>query len=92
MTHPHPIPPQKIEVAPLLLVGDLAGLLRRSVRSIRHDLARRNWDRVPQPVRCGRQLYWKQDAVRAWMAALGQPQEKIVEQPPRRRPGRPRKA
>lgn len=74
------------------LAADLAKFLRRTERSIRHDLCRKNWNRIPEPTRLGRQLIWIPQDVRAWLASRSKsaPQPAKVA-PAKRKVGRPRK-
>jgi len=44
----------------VLTVRKLAFYLGRSEKSVRHDLSRRRWDRIPPPIRLGpRTLVWR---------------------------------
>jgi predicted DNA-binding transcriptional regulator AlpA len=49
---------------------DVAGLAAYFERSVRHDVLRKNWHRVPQPLKLGRNLRWRPSDVQAWVDAL----------------------
>jgi len=51
-------------------VAGLAAYFERSERSVRHDVLRKNWHRVPKPLRIGRNLRWRPSDVQAWVDAL----------------------
>jgi len=73
-------------------VKEVAIMLGRSEKSIYHDVARENWNRVPPAIRLGRSVGWRVEDVENWLAAMaGQGQGQEESQPRPRRRGRPRK-
>lgn len=80
-------------------VKELAEALGRTPRSIRADLHRELWSRIPRPIRLNGSLAWRPQDVEAWAEEMAIKSGAFCERSssnrdeaaPRRRPGRPTK-
>lgn len=80
-------------------IGDLAEALGRTPSSIRVDLCRKNWDRVPRPIRLAGSVVFRPVDVDAWLAKKAKESGATIEETAtpngeptsRRRRGRPKK-
>jgi len=81
-------------------IDDLAAALGRTSSSIRVDLCRKNWNRVPHPTRLAGSLVFRPQDVEAWLEEKAKESGAWIEtlpieesEPPSRRGrGRPKKS
>lgn len=78
-------------------IEDLGAALGRSERSIRIDMHRQNWLRIPPPTRLGGTLAWRPQDVADWLEERAKASGAIVGSPSnhtlaRRKRGRPAKS
>lgn len=66
----------------ILGIPDLAQLMGRTEASIRLDLARKNWYRIPRPVKLGHHATWTLEMVREWYIAQAKEQGITIGQAP----------
>lgn len=74
-------------------INELASMLGVTVPAIHAQLARRNFDAVPHPIKLGRRLAWPEEVVEAWLSQkIASTSTQVLEAPIiGRSRGRPRK-